>query len=372
MDPSTTLKTAELPAPRGRYKRRQARFEAPTADDFKRFELDGVHLDFADAMDRYEHWPRPTVIIVDGPYGVGGYPGDPPTPQALGAWYEPHVKRWAERALPETTLWFWGTELGWANAHATFDAHDWEYRSCHIWDKGIGHVAGNVNGDSIRRFPVVTEVCVQYVRVVRLEAADGQRLTMKDWLRAEWERSGLPIMRLNEAAGVKNAATRKWFTKDHLWYYPPPESMERLAEYAMAHGKPTERPYFSLDGTTPLTAAQWAPLRAKWNHSHGITNVWSHPPVRGDERLRGLNGSKALHANQKPLALTERIIASCSDPGDVVWDVFGGLGTGAVAALNTHRECYSAEHNPEFYELACDRVRKVHAAGRLFEDTPAP
>ena len=177
---------------------------------------------------------------------------------------------------------------------------------------------------------------------------------------------------LNEAAGVKNAATRKWFTQDHLWYFPPPDSIERLADYAMDHGKPTERPYFSLDGTTPLTAAQWAPLRAKWNHGHGITNVWSHPPVRGDERLRGLNGSKALHANQKPLALTERIIASCSDPGDVVWDVFGGLGTGAVAALNTDRECYSAEHNPEFYELACDRVRKVHAAGRLFEDTPAP
>ena len=57
MDPSTTIKTPELPAPRGRYKRRQARFEAPTADDFKRFELDGVHIDFADAMDRYEHWP---------------------------------------------------------------------------------------------------------------------------------------------------------------------------------------------------------------------------------------------------------------------------------------------------------------------------
>lgn len=366
MEPSTTLKNAALAAPRGRYKRRQARFNAPTADDFKSFELDGVQIDFADAMDRYEHWPAPTVIIVDGPYGVGGFPGDPPTPRELGAWYEPHVKRWTELAQPSTTLWFWGTELGWANAHATFDMHGWDYRSCHIWDKGIGHVAGNVNGDSIRRFPVVTEVCVQYVRVVRLETADGRRLPMKEWLREEWRRAGLPLRVLNEAAGVRNAATRKWFTQDHLWYFPPPDAMERLAEYAMRHGKQTERPYFSLDGTTPLSAKRWEPLRARWNHAHGITNVWPHSAVRGEERIRGANGSKSLHANQKPLKLTERIITACSDPGDVVWDVFGGLGTGAVAALNTGRRCYSAEHNPEFYEFATKRVRQAQAAGKIF------
>ncbi len=239
--------TSLLPAPRGRYKRRQARFTAPTADDLRSVASEGVQLDFADALDRYAHWPTPTVIIVDGPYGVGGYPGDPPTPRALAAWYEPHVKAWAERAGAATTLWFWGTELGWANVHATLEAHDWEYRCCHVWEKGIGHVAGNVNGDSIRRFPVVTEVCVQYVRVARLPTADGRMVPMKQWLREEWRRAGLPLTLLNAAAGVKNAATRKWFTQDHLWYFPPPEAMERIAAYANAHGAPTELAYFSLE-----------------------------------------------------------------------------------------------------------------------------
>jgi site-specific DNA-methyltransferase (adenine-specific) len=329
-----------------RYRRRQARFEAPT--ELESVVVDGVQLDFADAADRYAHWPAPTVIIVDGPYGVGGYPGDPPTPRDLGAWYEPHAAAWAQRATPQTTLWFWGTELGWACTHATLEAAGWEYRSCHIWEKGIGHVAGNVNGDSIRRFPVTTEVCVQYVRAVRLGG-----LPMKAWLRAEWARTGLPLGRLNDAAGVKNAATRKWFTQDHLWYFPPPEAMEAIAAYAMEHGAPTTRPYFSLDGSV-LTAAQWAPLRAKWNHAHGVTNVWHHPAVRGEERIKV--ASKSLHANQKPIALMERIIAASSDPGDVVWDVFGGLATGAVAARNTGRRCFSAEHNPEFFALARARL----------------
>ena len=341
--------TSLLPVPRGRYKRRQARFDAPTGADLRSVTVGDVQVDFADALDRYAAWPRPTVIVVDGPYGVGGYPGDPPTPSALGAWYEPHVKAWSEHSSPATTLWFWGTELGWANVHATIEAHDWEYRSCHIWEKGIGHVAGNVNGDSIRRFPVTTEVCVQYVRAVRLGG-----LPMKEWLRAEWRRAGLPLALLNPAAGVKNAATRKWFTQDHLWYFPPPEAMERIAAYAQRHGAPTTRPYFSLDGT-PLTAAQWEPLRAKWNHAHGVTNVWHHPAVRGAERIK--SASKSLHANQKPLQLMERIITASSDPGDVVWDVFAGVATGAVAARNTGRRCFSAEHNPEFFALASERLR---------------
>jgi site-specific DNA-methyltransferase (adenine-specific) len=314
----------------------------------------GVRLDFGDAMGFYSEWDKPTVIVVDGPYGVAGYPGDPPTPRGLGDWYEPHVREWARYALPSTTLWFWNTEVGWANVHGVLEAHNWEYRSCYIWDKGIGHVAGNVNGNSIRRMPVVTEVCVQYVRNVQLQTPDGRWLPMKQWLHEEWKRSGLPLYKTNEAAGVANAATRKWFTQCHLWYFPPPDKLELIAAYANEYGQPTDRPYFSLDGATPLTADAWEPMRAKWNHIHGLTNVWSEPAVRGSERLK--TGLKSLHGNQKPLKLMERIIAASSDAGDTVWDPFGGLATGAIASLNLDRRCQSAEINPEFYGLALERL----------------
>jgi site-specific DNA-methyltransferase (adenine-specific) len=327
--------------------------------DLDHLTLGDVSLEYADAIDRYPHWDPPTVIIVDGPYGVGGFPGDPPTPGDLYGWYEPHAREWARHALPSTTLWLWNTEIGWANAHPAFEANGWEYRACYVWDKGVGHIAGNVNGDSIRRMPVVTEVCVQYVRDARLEAADGRKLAMKHWLREEWRRSGLPLQITNTAAGVKNAATRKWFTQCHLWYFPPADAMERLATYAEEHGAPTDRPYFSLDGGTPLTAEQWEGMRAKWNHVHGLTNVWSEPPMRGVERLK--TGRKSSHGNQKPLKLMERIIAASSDPGDVVWDPFAGLATGAVASLNLGRRCFSSEVNLDFYRLASERVSAHYA-----------
>lgn len=95
----------------------------------------------------------------------------------------------------------------------------------------MGHVAGNTNTKTIRHLPVVTEVCVQYVKKPIFTVGEKQ-MTMKEWLRYEWERTGLPFSKTNEACGVKDAATRKYFTKCHLWYMPPAEAFEKIAIYA--------------------------------------------------------------------------------------------------------------------------------------------
>lgn len=339
----------------GARRRRSGATRPATRLESRIFEARGVRLELGDAARLYARWEPPTVIVADGPYGVRGFKGDLPTTEGLAEWYAPHVAAWSEHALPETTLWFWGTEVGWAEVHPVLRLHGWEYRACHVWDKGVAHVAGNCNGLTIRRFPVVTEVCVQYVREVRLETESGARLPLKQWLRHEWQRAGLPLALTNEACGVRNAATRKYFTQCHLWYFPPPEMMERLARYAAQHGRPTDRPYFSLDGRTPLTAAQWSRMRAKWNHVHGVTNVWSEPALRNEERIRV--AGRFLHTNQKPLRLIERIVRASSDPGDVVWEPFGGLCTTAVAALRTGRRCHAAEVAPAFFAAARERLQ---------------
>lgn len=312
-------------------------------------------LDLANALDLYKSWSRPTAIIVDGPYGVGGFPGDPPTTDDLARWYIPHATGWAERATPQTTLWFWGTELSWATVHPALDLAGWDYRTAHVWNKGLAHIAGNVNGNTIRRFPIATEVCVQYVRRVELETGEGELLPIKEWLRAEWLRTGLPLSATNQAAGVKNAATRKYFTRCHLWYSPPPDVMERIASFAIKHGRPTERPYFSMDGATELSADQWAATRSKWNHEHGVTNVWSAPPVHGAERVKNADG-RYVHANQKPLDLMELIIRASTDRRDAVWDPFAGLATVGVAAARLGRRYFGAEIAPRTYDAATARL----------------
>lgn len=331
--------------------------------------IDSVQIEMADVVTRYGAWPAPTVIVSDGAYGLGLFPGDPPTPTDLADWYAPHIAAWSRNSLPETTLWFWCSEIGWATVHPILARNGWQYRSVNVWDKGVAHIAGNVNSKTIRRFPIVTEICVQYVRNVQLTTGDGQLLPMPQWLRYEWLRTGLPLSKTNEACGVKNAATRKYFTQDHLWYFPPPEMMDLLVTYANRYGKMTQWPYFSIDGKSSVTAEQWSRMRAKWNHIHGVTNVWSEPAVRGTERIKDKR-AKCVHANQKPLRLIERIILASSDIGDVVWEPFGGLCSVAIASLRKNRRCYSAEINSDYYHLAKARLEQEYyiRASSLFPD----
>ena len=321
-----------------------------------------THIEFGDFLKVHKSWETPTVIVSDGPYGVGGYDGDPKSPKGLDQIYEPFIKAWTDAATSNTTLWFWNTELGWANVHPIFEEYGWEFVNCHIWNKGMGHIAGNANTKTLRRLPVVTEVCVQYTLKPNFLIKE-KKLTMQEWLRYEWKRSGLPLSKTNEACGVKNAATRKYFTTCDLWYFPPSEAFAKLSEYANIHGKSEGRPYFSIDGENPLSKSQWERMRAKFQCPFGVSNVWNHPPLNGKERLK--NGSKALHLNQKPLKLMELIVSMSSDQGDSVWEPFGGLFSVSIAAMNLKRNAFASEINPEVYRHGASRVKALENQTRL-------
>jgi DNA modification methylase len=308
-----------------------------------------VTLHYGNSLDLYQDWASPTVIISDGAYGVLGFEGDTSDHLAMPQWYEAHVQAWSRAALPGTTLWFWNSEIGWAATHAVLERYGWRYVAANIWDKGKGHIAGNVNTKRIRQFPVVTEMCVQYVFEPRING-----LLLKEWLRAEWKRTKLPLRLANTACGVADAAVRKYFDQGHLWYFPPPEKFALLTDYANQHGASEGRPYFSLDGKAPVTSDQWAKMRAKFNCPHGVTNVWQREPLRNGERIKTPSG-RAVHLNQKPLDLMERLILASSDEGDVIWEPFGGLFSAALAARRTGRRVYAAEIDSTYYQYGVER-----------------
>ena len=320
------------------------------ADEFATVKL-------GDSLDFYGEWDTPTVIVSDGGYGVLGFEGDTSDHLGLPGWYEPHVAAWSRRATPRTTLWFWNSEIGWAAVHPILEAHGWRYVNANIWNKGKGHIAGNVNTRSIRRFPVVSEMCVQYVFEAKIDA-----LPLKEWLLQEWKRTRLPLRKANEACGVADAATRKYLDQSHVWYFPPPEMFVRMQEYANRHGDPLGRPYFSIDCERPGTAEQWSSMRAKFDCPHGFTNVWDRPALRGKERYK-LNGDsgKAIHLNQKPLDLTRMIVEASSGEGDVVWEPFGGLFTACIAARLCRRRSFGAEIDPTYFHYGIKRLKEARS-----------
>ena len=322
------------------------------------------------AEDVYDEWDRPDLIVSDGAYGLEAFPGDPPTPDGLDAWYADHAAAWSRRAHPATTLWFWNTEIGWATAHPVLAANGWEYVQTIVWNKGIRHVAGRFDGRRMRRLPTVTEICVFYRRRLTFRCADGTTLSAQAWMRSEWERAGLPLGRADAACGVASAATRRYLTRDRSWRFPPPAAIRRLTEYANREGRPGGRPYYSLDGERPVTPAEWAGLRHPWNQEQGLTNVWSHPPLRGAERYRASrSGSDAqehnreqnvtAHLNQKPLELMRRIVCAASNPGDTIWEPFGGLCSATATCIREGRRAFAAEPDPYFAGLARQRLAEA-------------
>ena len=50
------------------------------------------------AQEVYDDWPPPDLIVSDGAYGVGGFPGAPRTPDGLEEWY-------AESGRASRRLW---------------------------------------------------------------------------------------------------------------------------------------------------------------------------------------------------------------------------------------------------------------------------
>lgn len=219
--PVETDEAAELPAKRRREPtstvgrgKAVTRIEKLLATEWSDGQTSVFH---GDSLDFYDRWDTPGCIVSDGAYGVLGFEGDTSDHTGMPEWYEKHVAAWSKRATPQTVLWFWNSEIGWASVHPILEKHGWRYINANIWDKGVGHIAGNVNTKKIRRFPVVSEVCVQYVFEAKI---DG--LILKHWLMREWKRTGLPVRQANTACGVADAAVRKYLDQGHLWYWMPP------------------------------------------------------------------------------------------------------------------------------------------------------
>lgn len=261
---------------------------------------------------------------------------------------------WSKAATSQTTLWFWCTEIGWAVVHPILEDNGWVYKGCNIWDKGIRHIAGNCKGKTMRKFPVVTEVCAHYVRKEEITLGTGDTISIRDWMRAEWKRTGLPFSEANKACGVKNAASRKYLAKDHLWYFPPKEEFYKLVEYANCYGLDTGKPYFSIDGVQVISTSKWDKLRAKFNFEYGITNVWNCSSLRGSERVK--RGQKMIHPNQKPLELMDRIILASTEPGDLVWEPFAGLASASFSAQKLNRTFRACEIKEDYFSASSARL----------------
>ena len=82
------------------------------------------------------------------------------------------------------------------------------------------------------------------------------------------------------------------------------------------------------------------------------SDVWEFPNVKNN------HPEKTAHPCQFPVELVERLVLSMSDPGDLVFDPYMGVGSSVIAALMHDRVAYGCDNVAEYVEIAAERIQE--------------
>lgn len=130
-----------------------------------------------------------------------------------------------------------------------------------------------------------------------------------------------------------------WAAKGSEWTF----NLDAMRDGVVWEGKRTKR---HPNGHVTVTAPN--PLGRR------PLDVWNIPRLTGD------NGNG--HPSPKPLALIERCVLACTNPGDLVLDPFLGSGTTAEACKILGRRCIGFETNPDYLAIAQRRIAQERLA----------
>jgi len=78
------------------------------------------------------------------------------------------------------------------------------------------------------------------------------------------------------------------------------------------------------------------------------------------QQINNVSKEKFGHPCQTPVEVMRRCILFLTEPGDTVYDPFGGVGSTAIACLETGRNYICTELSPEYCKKAEERIQGWH------------
>ena len=130
--------------------------------------------------------------------------------------------------------------------------------------------------------------------------------------------------------------------------------------FAMARsglgGASTWEPILAADPSEEPGTTFQPVLVLKPKTRHLPTDVFHFPTERLEVGGQALN---KLHPCPKPVALYQHLIQCFSEPGNLIFEPFGGSGTTLIAAHLSSRKCYAIEITPSYCDLIVKRWEEV-------------
>lgn len=86
--------------------------------------------------------------------------------------------------------------------------------------------------------------------------------------------------------------------------------------------------------------------------SFDTKRTWYATPLNQSDK------KKYGHPTVKPLSILENLVVNSSQEGEVVLDCFMGSGSTGIAALNNRRKFIGIELDPQYFNIAKERIEK--------------
>lgn len=176
----------------------------------------------------------------------------------------------------------------------------------------------------------------------KLHDIDGAH-PLRSYFTLVLEYIGLPLKRINETLGHRRA--------EHTFYITSTQ-----------YGLCTEKTYdelidvFNIDNMDGFMT--YSELREVDKRFDSVFNLWEGGKYKSNI-LRYKKDYNGYHPTQKPVLLLEDLIKTFSNEGDTVVDLTVGSGTTAVAAVNTNRNFIGIEREPEYVNIARQRIAEL-------------
>ena len=196
------------------------------------------------------------------------------------------------------------------------------------------------------------ELWKQYRRVVKENGAivlfSAQPFTTelissnKAMYRYEW------IWKKTQPSGFMNAKKMPLRTHENIeiFYRKPPTYNPQMTH---GHQRKTATAYGTRESDGSSCYG-----REERNYTYDSTDRY---PVDVLQYSTG-DKTKRLHPTQKPVDLLEYLVKTYTNPGETVLDNCMGAGSTGVACMNTGREFVGIELDPEYYQIAKERIEQ--------------
>lgn len=200
--------------------------------------------------------------------------------------------------------------------------------------------------------------CPEYILLFRKLPTDRSKAyadtpvskSKDDYTRAQWQ---------IDAHGYWRSSGDRLLTKEELLQFPVSKLQAAYRKYSRESVYSYEdhvdlAKKLDVDGRLPATFMVVAP--GSWTDQ-----VWDDI-----NRMRTLNTTQSqrrqqMHVCPLQLDIVERLIERYTNPGDLVLDPFGGLGTTALVAMKKGRKGYIVELNPDYFRDAVGYLKEEEA-----------